>query len=72
MMCTKAENQKKTRLAGMWKHSLLQSFAASQQAATAIEYAMIAGGISIVIVVSGSILGGSITTMFDTVQSAMN
>jgi len=72
MVHTKAENQNKPRLAGMWKHSLVQSFAASQQGATAIEYALIAGGISIAIVVSGSVLGGNVAALFDTVRNAMN
>jgi len=75
MMCTKAENQRNLGLAGgkrMSKCSLLRSFIASQSGATAIEYALIAGGISIAIVISGSILGGNVATMFNTVQSVMN
>ncbi len=56
----------------MSKCSLLRSFIASQSGATAIEYALIAGGISIAIVISGSILGGNVATMFNTVQSVMN
>jgi pilus assembly protein Flp/PilA len=75
MMHTKAEKQKNFGLAGgkrMSKFSLLQNFIASQSGATAIEYALIAGGISIAIVISGSILGGNVAAMFNTVQSAVN
>jgi len=75
MMHTKAENQKYLGLIGaktMWKRPLLRDFIASQQGTTAIEYALIASGISVVIIISGSILGDNITTMFNTIESAMN
>ena len=39
--------------------------------ATAIEYGMIAGGISIVIVIAVGLVGGSLTEMFSSVAEAV-
>jgi len=56
----------------MQNNSLWHNFITSKRGATAIEYALIAGGISIAIVISGAILGGNVTALFVTVASAVN
>jgi len=74
MMQIKAETVKNDSAAGdkgRWNCSLLRKFMASTQAATAIEYALIAGGISIVVIVSGSVLGGNVDQMFTTIRDAL-
>lgn len=66
---------KSIELAGdkrMQNGSLLSCFVACERGATAIEYALIAGGISIAIVISGAILGGNVAALFTTVASAVN
>ena len=50
----------------------LHNFIASERGATAIEYALIAGGVSIAIVISGAILGGNVAALFTTVASSVN
>jgi len=52
--------------------SLLRNFIATTRGATAIEYALIAGGISIVIVGAVVALGTDVAGLFTTVQSAFN
>ncbi len=51
--------------------SLTRDFASSNSGATAIEYALIAGGISISIIVSGVLLGGKVTILFQSVLTAL-
>jgi pilus assembly protein Flp/PilA len=53
----------------MWQ--LIQCFAKNEAAATAIEYAMIAGGISIVILAAVQGIGGTLVTTFTSVQTAL-
>jgi len=73
MMQIKAEIEKNNSAAGdkgRWNCSLLRKFMTSTQGATAIEYALIAGGISVVVIVSGSVLGGNVEQLFITIQGA--
>ena len=56
----------------MWIGSLLHSFIASRRGATAIEYALIAGGISVVIVGAVAAIGVDVVGLFTTVQSAFD
>jgi len=49
----------------------LKSFAASKDGATAIEYALLAGLISVVIVTAVTSLGTSIDAVFDSVVAAL-
>lgn len=57
------------RLAGAFTLENLRSFARDERAATAIEYAIIAGTISIAIVVTVRSIGTSLNTTFDSVKS---
>jgi len=50
---------------------LLRTFFYDESAATAIEYALIAGGISIVIVASVGAIGTSLKTIFTTISTAL-
>jgi len=52
--------------------SLLHGFIASECGATAIEYALIAGGISVVIVGAVTAIGVDVTRLFTAVQSSFN
>jgi pilus assembly protein Flp/PilA len=52
------------------KHIMMR-FAKDEAAATAIEYAIIAGGISIVIVVAVGSIGSTLNTTFTSVQTAV-
>ncbi len=63
-------NSKVTSDKGQCKCSLAQGFFGSEHGATAIEYALIAGGLSIVILASVQLLGVNINTLFVSVQSA--
>ncbi|MDB5540366.1 MAG: hypothetical protein JWQ89_2093 [Devosia sp.] len=47
----------------------LYRFACDEDGATAIEYGLIAGLIAVGILVALSLVGGSVTTMFDYVSS---
>jgi pilus assembly protein Flp/PilA len=51
--------------------SLLSSFARNESGATAIEYSLIAAGISVAIVVVVQILGTNLNTTFTTVANAL-
>ncbi len=51
---------------------LLGRFWANNSGATAIEYAMIAAGISIVIMVAVNSIGTEMNTKFSSVSSALN
>ncbi len=51
--------------------ALLSRFLADQSAATAIEYALIAAGISLAIVASVNSLGSTLNTSFSTVNSSL-
>jgi len=53
----------------MWQ--LIRCFAQNEAAATAIEYAMIAGGLSIVILAAVQGIGGTLVTTFTGVQTAL-
>jgi pilus assembly protein Flp/PilA len=50
---------------------LIKRFCADENGATAIEYAMIASGISIAISTMVYTLGGTVKTLFTTVSSAL-
>ncbi len=50
---------------------IMMRFARDEAAATAIEYAIIAGGISIVIVVAVGSIGSTLNTTFTSVQTAV-
>ncbi len=68
-------DMKSIELAGekrMRNDSLLYNFIASERGATAIEYALIAGGISVVIVGAIAAIGVDVVGLFTTVQSAFN
>lgn len=52
--------------------SLVRAFLRSESGATAIEYALIAGGISIAIVVAVQSLGTNLTNTFTNVSSSLN
>ena len=49
----------------------LRRWAASRSGATAIEYALIASLISIVIVTAVALIGGSVQNMFNSVANAL-
>jgi pilus assembly protein Flp/PilA len=51
--------------------SMFKNFLANETGATAIEYAMIAAGISIAIVTVVGGLGSKVNTMFTSVQTAL-
>jgi pilus assembly protein Flp/PilA len=51
--------------------NLIARFVKDESGATAIEYALIAGGISIVIVVAVNLVGTSLNTTFTTVGTAL-
>lgn len=48
----------------------IRRFLADNSAATSIEYAVIASGVAGAIVASITLLGGSVTTMWETVKNA--
>jgi pilus assembly protein Flp/PilA len=50
----------------------LRTFLKDESGATAIEYALIAGGISIVILVAVQGIGSKLQTMFTSVSNAFN
>jgi pilus assembly protein Flp/PilA len=50
----------------------IKSFLTNENGATAIEYALIAGGLSVVIVTAVNGLGTKVTSLFTSVSSAMN
>jgi len=51
--------------------SLLSSFLSAQSGATAIEYALVAMGISIVIVAAVNGVGTSLNTRFDSISTSL-
>jgi len=51
--------------------SLLSSFLSDQSGATAIEYALVAMGISIVIVAAVNGVGTSLNTRFDSISTSL-
>ena len=51
---------------------MLRNFLHNQSGATAIEYALIAGGISIVIVAAVQSIGTKLNTTFTTIDGAFN
>ena len=65
-------NTNPARVKMMWNFSLVQKFTASEQGTTAIEYALIASGISVAIIGTVTALGGDILGLFETVQSSLN
>jgi pilus assembly protein Flp/PilA len=52
--------------------SFIQRFMREEQGATAIEYALIAGGISIVIIAAANALGQQLIGTFNNVASVIN
>jgi pilus assembly protein Flp/PilA len=50
----------------------VKSFLTNKSGATAIEYALIAGGIAVAIVTAVQGLGTKVTSLFNSVNSAMN
>jgi pilus assembly protein Flp/PilA len=52
--------------------SLIQRFLREEAGATAIEYSLIAAGISIVIVASVTAVGGQLTSIFTSVSTQIN
>ena len=52
--------------------TMLCNFLRNESGATAIEYAIIAGGISIVIVVAAQGIGTKLNTTFTTIENAFN
>jgi pilus assembly protein Flp/PilA len=56
----------------IWMRRLLTRFLADESGATAIEYALIAMGISIVIVASANGIGTKLGTTFTTVSTSLN
>jgi pilus assembly protein Flp/PilA len=53
----------------MWQ--LIRCFAKNDKAATAIEYAIIAGGLSIVILAAVQGIGGTLVSTFTSVQTGL-
>jgi pilus assembly protein Flp/PilA len=51
--------------------NILQQFLKNEKAATAIEYAIIAGGLSIVIVTAVNAVGSSLSTKFTSVATGL-
>jgi pilus assembly protein Flp/PilA len=51
---------------------LIAHFAKDESGATAIEYGLIAAGISVAIIGALTTVGSSLTTMFGTVASSLN
>ena len=54
-----------------WMRKLIARFLADQSGATAIEYCLIAAGISIVIVVAVNGIGAQLNNTFGTVKSSL-
>ena len=52
--------------------AILKSFLRDEQGATAIEYGLIAAGISVAIIVVVQGLGSSLNTTFGSVKNALN
>jgi len=70
---TKNKNQKSSETASAkvrWHNNLARKFISSKCGATAIEYALIAGGVSIVIVAAVRLVGVNVTALFASAQSA--
>jgi pilus assembly protein Flp/PilA len=51
------------------KMNCLKSFVADESGATAIEYGLIAAGISVAIVAAVGLVGGQLNTLFDTIKT---
>jgi pilus assembly protein Flp/PilA len=51
--------------------NILQQFLKNERAATSIEYAIIAGGLSIVIVTAVNAVGSSLSTKFTSVATGL-
>jgi len=49
----------------------LKSFAKNESGATAIEYALIAAGIAVVIITAVNLVGERLTAMFQTIADAL-
>ena len=50
----------------------IQAYVKSEEGATAIEYGLIAGGISLAIMAAVFLAGDSLSAMFDTISSALS
>ena len=51
--------------------SILKKFFADESGATAIEYGLIAAGISLVIIAAVNGIGGKLSTTFDTINTSL-
>ena len=51
--------------------NLFARFLKNESGATAIEYGLIAGAISIVIITAANLAGGRLTTIFDGIATAL-
>jgi pilus assembly protein Flp/PilA len=65
----KAECSKRT---GVVEMSLIKRFLRNESGATAIEYGLIAAGISVAIITTVASLGGKLNTTFTKVDGALN
>lgn len=54
-----------------WNVAVFRKFVVSRSGATAIEYALIAGSISIVIIVGGALLSGNVTRIFNLIADTI-
>jgi pilus assembly protein Flp/PilA len=52
-------------------NSILKKFFADESGATAIEYGLIAAGISLVIIAAVNGIGGKLGTTFDTINTSL-
>ena len=52
--------------------NLLARFVKDESGATAIEYALIAAGISVVIIGAVNMLGGTLSTIFTNINTSLN
>lgn len=53
-------------------YALIQGYVKSEEGATAIEYGLIAGGISLAILAAVFAFGGDLGNMFNAIANAMN
>jgi pilus assembly protein Flp/PilA len=51
--------------------TILDNFRDDESGATAIEYGLIAAGISVVIITAVSLVGGGVTNTFNTIATAL-
>ena len=68
--CSFAELNRETLAGGQMKH-MLKKFWSDQSGATAIEYGLIAAGISLVIIVAVNGIGGKLNTSFSALETSL-